>query len=81
MRISISNGNKYFFLLYGVILTLIQSHSEINISIESNDETADTPNEANLDSIVNGITLELNDITLELWGGDLTDTYEVGGDD
>jgi hypothetical protein len=40
-----------------------------------------TPNEENYDSIANDITLELNDIALELSDDDITDVYEAGGDD
>jgi hypothetical protein len=50
-------------------------------STESDGEIAYTPNEENLDSIVNDITLELNDTALELSDGDITDIYEAGGDD
>ncbi len=50
-------------------------------STESGGEIAYTPNEENLDSIVNDITLELNDTALELSDGDITDIYEAGGDD
>ncbi|CAF1353431.1 unnamed protein product [Rotaria sordida] len=50
-------------------------------STGSDGEIAYTPNEENLDSIVNDITLELNDVALELSDGDITDIYEAGGDD
>ena len=40
-----------------------------------------TPNEENIDFIVNDITLELNDVALELSDGDITDIYEAAGDD
>ncbi|CAF4754032.1 unnamed protein product [Rotaria sp. Silwood2] len=43
-------------------------------SAESDGEIAYTPNEENLDSFVNDITLEPSD-------GDITDIYEAGGDD
>ncbi|CAF1409636.1 unnamed protein product [Rotaria sordida] len=47
----------------------------------SDGEIAHTPNEENLDCIVNDITLELNDIALELSDDDITDIYEAGDDD
>ena len=62
-------------------MTLILSYSEINISIESGGEIAYTPNEENLDSIVNDLTLDLNHIALELSNEDITDIYEAGSDD
>jgi uncharacterized protein YehS (DUF1456 family) len=40
-----------------------------------------TPNEENLDSIVNDLTLDLNHIAFELSDEDITDIYEAGGDD
>ncbi|CAF4382859.1 unnamed protein product, partial [Rotaria sordida] len=43
-------------------------------STGSDGEIAYTPNEENLDPIVNDITLELSD-------GDITDIYEAGGYD
>ena len=63
-------------------MTLILSRSEINISIESGGGgIAYTPNEENLDSIVNDLTLDLNHIALELSDENITDIYEAGGDD
>ena len=62
-------------------MTFILSRSEINISIESDGGIAYTPNEENLDSIVNDLTLGLNHIVLELSDEDITDIYEAGGDD
>jgi len=50
-------------------------------STESDGEIAYTPNEENLDSLVNDVTLELNDIAFELSDEDITDIYEAGGDD
>ena len=68
-------------IVQNVILTLILSRSEINISIENDGEIAYTPNEENIDSMFNDIILELNDIALELSDGDITDIYEAGDDD
>ena len=62
-------------------MTLILSLNQIYILNESNGEIAYTSNEGNFDAIVNDITLELNDIALELLDGDITDIYEAGGDD
>ena len=57
---------------------MVQSRGEINISTENDGEIAYTPNEEKFDPIVNDITLELNDIALELSNGDTTDIYEAG---
>ncbi len=51
------------------------------VSTESDGEIAYTPNEESPDSIVNDITLELNDIALELSDGDVADIHETGADD
>ena len=70
----------FLSIVQNVILTLILSRSEINISTESDGKIADIPNEENFDFIVNDISLELNDIALELSDGDITDIYEADGD-
>ena len=62
-------------------MTLILSRRETKISIESENEIAYTPNEENFDSIVNDITLELNDIALGLSDDDITYIYEADDDD
>ena len=62
-------------------MTLILSRREINISIESDGGIAYNPNEENLDSIVNDLTLDLNHIALELSDEDITDIYRTGSDD
>jgi hypothetical protein len=52
-----------------------------NTASTESDEFPYTPNEENYDSIANDITLQLNDIALELSDDDITDVYEAGGDD
>ena len=62
-------------------MTLIQSRSRIDISTDSDGKIADSPNEENLDSIVNYIILELSDTVLKnLSDGDITDIYEASDD-
>ena len=56
---------------------MILSRREINVSTESDGGIAYTPNEENLDSIVN----DLNHIALELSDEDIADIYEATGDD
>ena len=73
MVLCISICNIFLSIVQNVILTLILSRTEINISIESVGEIAYIPNEENFDSII-------NDITLELSNGNITDIYEASGD-
>ena len=78
MHFDLQWENRFLSLVQNVILTLILSLSEIvRVTVKSHIP----PNEENFDSIVNDITLELNDIALELSDGDITNIYEAGGDD